>query len=272
LDHADLSDIADGTAKGLDELLRAMSEAQASLVVSWAHVLDLAEADPATVERWVRAATSLGPLRYAVAPGDDVPMDRQQMEEHLRAARPYLEQWRIARQLPIEPSRLARDAYRAAPKQKLAGGKLRQATESALDDLDPALLSLLGDLGVGRDELLSNALATPKEALDRGDISEWLRRRRVRDHLALRAPNDVVDEAHLEYAVHAEVFTADSSVVHHLTSQFGKLILLRRDGSSTVDSEQWVSRFHRTRSLRDVASTLTLLGVRLREFVESEGA
>lgn len=66
LDQADLLDIADGKAAGLQDLDHTLSSTGATLQVSIAHLMDLATADADSCDRWLDAVSRFPSVEFAI--------------------------------------------------------------------------------------------------------------------------------------------------------------------------------------------------------------
>ncbi len=98
LDHGDLSAIADGDAADADELRAAILDCGAWLVVSTAHLIDLADASPETRERWVDAVWSFRFVVFAAEPGDArIVWARDWLRGWLEECEEYFPGWRETR-------------------------------------------------------------------------------------------------------------------------------------------------------------------------------
>jgi len=122
LDHADLCDIADGKASDLADLQDAMDYAKARLLVSSAHIIDLAGADSPTCERWLNAASMFGPVEFSIEPGNVTTSNRTALAEHIEAARPYFPAVRHVGQTLEEASKIGVEASYPLHEPRLSCG------------------------------------------------------------------------------------------------------------------------------------------------------
>ncbi|MBZ0238285.1 MAG: hypothetical protein K8M05_38595 [Deltaproteobacteria bacterium] len=212
LDQADLAYISDGTAPHVDALRSVFQATGANLLLSQAHVYDLANADDATRERWATAATSLAPVRYAHRPGDRAPATKDRL---LSLFPHYADTFKglpfmIAAYLnAANEQRNAPSSLRAEFEAKSTKEKRRRQRELA-----EAKMEVLSIIGKTVDEIVDDALAPALQAIKvRGDVAEYLRRRRMNDRSRVPRASDIFDEMHASYAIHADVFTSDKNVI-----------------------------------------------------------
>jgi hypothetical protein len=238
LDHSDLVNIADGKARDVDVLKHAMDVSGANLLISSVHLIDLDESTPATKVRWIDAITHVAPIQFATEPGSHVPLDRDGVAALIDEAaadvgtvRPVLKAEQEARAVKV-----------GVPKPKVSNKRVREIVESLLDgnldqisDLDnavvtdfvavlPQLRAAMESLGVDRATVLSGLFPKVEDALATGNISEVVRLRRLQDYRRKPQDTDAPDEWHLQFAIHADLFTVDGNVAHVMQSISGRSV------------------------------------------------
>jgi hypothetical protein len=128
-------------------------------------------------------------------------------------------------------ARLIRDAIPALHDDaKLAAMGLDDQTlrEAGFDRA--AFLASIRESGFSLESLTSAAFAPPDEALECGDLVECVRRRRRDDRGRVGRHSDAGDEAHLPFALCADVFTVDANIAHILRAAFERPIKIEGRG------------------------------------------
>lgn len=240
LDHADLSGIADKKARHEAELRDALAYSGALLVISGAHLLDLARADTETRDRWTNAVLGLAPLRIAMEPGIHRPIERHAFVALVAEFGPTLDIVGPVLSKVDDAGKASLEAFKQNPRAKLSKKELAKTVEAVFDDdkLDEMLSALgmdrskLREFGVDIDQfraLASQFGLTPEqvvheatvgkdEAVARGDYAAYLQRQRRDDRGRLKHGSDHADEAHLTFALCTDVFTVDGNVEHALSA------------------------------------------------------
>lgn len=211
LDTADLHRISDGEAAPSDQTLReAIAETGARVVCSLAHLVDLVEADDATIARWWSAVDSLGRAEWIFIDGGEPRFEAyrpQDVAPWLALVRPAFLPVRTSRQAAAEA---AHDANAHASGPPVRGRKLRANVEAVLDGpLGPLLAAAGSFYGMSRDQMVARVCAESADALAQGDVAGAIRLRVDADRDRYPCASDMADALHLEALPHVHVFTAD---------------------------------------------------------------
>jgi hypothetical protein len=251
LDHSDLSDIADGRANDVDALRHALAVSGANLLISSIHLIDLGESTPSTKQRWIDATAHLAPVRFATEPGLDVPLDRDGLATLVDESASDVGTVRSVLTLKQEADDASRAARLNDAKPALSKKRLREIAEAILDgnldqfaQMDNAIVqqvlaavtplrSIMEAQGLDKAAVLSALFPDVENAVAAGELSEVVRLRRQQDQSRKPRGSDTPDEWHLQFAVHADVFTVDGNVAHVMRSVSGRPIPIqgRRAGS-----------------------------------------
>jgi hypothetical protein len=251
LDHSDLADIADGKAADADALRHALAVSGANLLISSIHLIDLGESTPGTKQRWIDATAHLAPIRFATEPGLDVPLDRDGLATLVDASASDVGIVRSVLGLKQEADDASRTARLDDAKPNLSKKRFREIAEAILDgnldqfaQMDNAIVqqvlaavtplrSMMEAQGLDRTAVLSALFPDVENAVAAGDLSEVVRLRRQQDQSRKPRGSDTPDEWHLQFAVHADVFTVDGNVAHVMRSVSGRPLPIqgRRAGS-----------------------------------------
>ena len=241
LDQSDLASISDGKARGTDLLRDAIAQTSAQLLVSTAHLLDLARADAVTKARWRVAVCSFGVVRFAVEPGIGEEVDATRLAELMTEADGPVQIFAESLSIKQEAAMTGRETRLAAPPH-LSPTQLRNIAESILDGTIPDGMDLSRDaiaafepvlsqlrevassLGLDREAILSALTPGTEPAMSRGDLAEVVRLQRDLDKQRKPQISDTADELHLRFAVHADVVTVDANVAHAMRPTFGRAV------------------------------------------------
>jgi hypothetical protein len=238
LDHGDLSRIADGDVP-VAELSEAMRDCAANLLVSAAHVLDLAKADSGTKDRWITAIESVGTTRVAAEPSRGREVSSIELRRLLDDVNDDVQAYVEVANQRLAAAGSAREAYLAAPVH-LSPTALRDIIGWLIDGtvgehlglsddviashfpMNGQLRALLSEHGLDRDEIISMAMPQFETLLARGDLGELVRAHRSRDRRRKPRFSDLADEIHMQFAVHADIVTVDANVGHTMKAIAGK--------------------------------------------------
>jgi hypothetical protein len=223
-------------------LREAIAETQAELLVSTAHLLDMAKADKDTKSRWCAAVCSLGSVRFAASAGIGEPIDRERLASLMVEAEPSVATMTTALELHHDARLTGWEANQVAP-PKASPKRVRELVVAILDgeilpQVDPEhaasiaasleqlrpVVGLMASLGVDRETILASLDRDLDRAIEQGSLDEVVRIQRGRDGRRKPRPSDHTDETHLAFARYADVATVDANVYHSLRPAFGQPI------------------------------------------------
>jgi hypothetical protein len=274
LDHSDLVDIADGRARDVDALRHALDVSEASLLISSIHLIDLGESTPSTKQRWIDATAHLAPLRFATQPGVDVPLDHDGLAKLVDDSASDVGTVRSVLALKQDAEDASRTARLGDAKPGLSKKRLRELAEAIIDgnldhfaQLDNAIVqqvlaavaplrSMLETQNLDKAAVLSALFPDVEDAVAAGHLPEVVRLRRQQDQTRKPRSSDTPDEWHLQFAVHADVFTVDGNVAHVMRSVSGRPLPVRGRRAG-VDGER--VHVYRSGQLASVARALLAL-------------
>lgn len=244
LDQADLLDIADGRGEGEPELRSAMAATRARLVVSIAHVMDLAAADDATCERWIDAVATFGAVDFCVEPGNGLACDCSELQAHVATCRPMFVLLRAFGDWIETVDGARREDAKARPSARPTRRQAEATIDAILDPerVDELLANPAGrddavrllvsikaaadELGLSREWMLGHLTHTVPRARERGDLATLVEVHRRVDRFRPARRSDFTDELHVRFGLCADVFTVDGNVGHILGTIDGQPIPL----------------------------------------------
>lgn len=217
LDLADLARISDGKGSHVDVLREAILANDACLLVSQAHIFDLANADDATRLRWATTAVQLADVVYAHKPGEKTPATADNLLSLFKDYEEHFRTLNILRALELNAINELRNADATLRAEFQA--RPSKDKRKALRELAETQKELLPGVGKTADQIVEDVLATPLQAIEaRGDVGEYIRRRRIADRSRVPLASDVFDELHVSFAVYADVLTVDKNVADLLAA------------------------------------------------------
>jgi hypothetical protein len=110
--------------------------------------------------------------------------------------------------------------------------------------------------GIDKAAVLSALFPDVEDEVAAGDLSEVVRLRRMQDQTRKPRGSDTPDEWHLQFAVHADVFTVDGNVAHVMRSVSGRPLPIRGRRASSDGERVYV---YRSGQLASVARALLAL-------------